>query len=374
MLKEFIRKVFYQVISIINCVMPKADKIFVYGDSILKGNSEAMVYFLSKRNVYNVICMTDYHRSYEGDKIKFIRCSNIRALLYMVTCKIVLDSSLHSIKVKPTKNQMIIQMWHGSPIKYLRPTKYTNEGEYYTHFFYAAEIFKQHLADAFKTSQKKMYLNGSPCNDYFYRNDARTTLAKTKKNIIWLPTYRQWSNLLNMTTVFPILDENNINGLNDLLVEYDMTIFIKHHGNQTEFLDFLVNKKYSNIQIIDDLKLMHCGTTLYEFLSNSDALITDYSSVSFDYLLLNRPIGYTVSDIEEYSEKVGFGFTNPLEYMPGAKINTMDELMLFLTNIHYGVDEYESERYRVNREVNFYQDGKCADRCMLLVDSLINVS
>ena len=54
-------------------------------------------------------------------------------------------------------------------------------------------------------------------------------------------------------------------------------------------------------------------------LGSSDALITDYSSVYFDYLLLDKPIGFTVDDMELYIKDRGFIFNNPEEYMPGKR-------------------------------------------------------
>ena len=59
---------------------------------------------------------------------------------------------------------------------------------------------------------------------------------------------------------------------------------------------------------------------LYELIGISDALISDYSSVAVDYLLLDRPLGYVLADYEIYREKRGFVFEDPLEYMPGEKI------------------------------------------------------
>ena len=62
---------------------------------------------------------------------------------------------------------------------------------------------------------------------------------------------------------------------------------------------------------------------MYVLLRNADALITDYSSAYFDYMLLNRPIAFTVEDIEEYRKKRGFVFDNPFEYMPVRRLIPM---------------------------------------------------
>lgn len=56
---------------------------------------------------------------------------------------------------------------------------------------------------------------------------------------------------------------------------------------------------------------------LYELIGISDGLLSDYSSVAVDYLLLDRPLGYVLADYNIYKEKRGFVFEDPLEYMPG---------------------------------------------------------
>ena len=58
----------------------------------------------------------------------------------------------------------------------------------------------------------------------------------------------------------------------------------------------------------------------YELIGISDGLLSDYSSVAVDYLLLDRPLGYVLADYNIYKEKRGFVFEDPLEYMPGEKI------------------------------------------------------
>ena len=56
--------------------------------------------------------------------------------------------------------------------------------------------------------------------------------------------------------------------------------------------------------------------TVYTLLRNADGLITDYSSVYFDYMLLDRPIAFAIDDIKEYGDKRGFIFETPEDYMP----------------------------------------------------------
>lgn len=373
MTNEFIRGFIYGIFSILNMVFPKKNQIFIYGERVLNGNSEAILYYLTHARQYKCLCMTDNHREYNNSLVSFIPCSKIGALKNMISSKVVLDSSMHSIKMHPTKRQAIIQMWHGSPLKYLAPPKKTVNAKYYTHIFYSSDLFKDSLQYVFRAKDEQMFLNGSPCNDYFFGRHQKIDIIQAKKNIIWLPTYRQWTGRLNLTRIFPILEYNNIDELNSFLNEKDITLFIKMHSLQSVPLPFMDRIGNNNrIQIIDDDFLLQHKTVLYEFLLEMDALITDYSSVSFDFMLLNKPIAYTIDDIEEYTDEVGFNFDNPFYYMPGEKITTFNQLKKFIEDISTNSDPYMEERKIICNEVHHYQDGKCHVRCINLIDKYMS--
>jgi CDP-glycerol glycerophosphotransferase (TagB/SpsB family) len=61
------------------------------------------------------------------------------------------------------------------------------------------------------------------------------------------------------------------------------------------------------------------------YLPLCDVLVTDYSSLAFDFMLLDRPIVYFVPDLDEYTRYRGFYF-DPLEMMPGALVRDAAEL------------------------------------------------
>ena len=113
-------------------------------------------------------------------------------------------------------------------------------------------------------------------------------------------------------------------------------------------------------------EFMKSGYDLYKVIACADAMITDYSSVYFDYLLLNRPIGFTVEDIGIYQRARGFIFENPFEYMPGQKINSREDFVNFCLNVAQKKDDYILERKKVNDLVNYYQDGENTKRLLSL--------
>ena len=97
---------------------------------------------------------------------------------------------------------------------------------------------------------------------------------------------------------------------------------------------------------------------LYSLLGRADALITDYSSVYFDYLLLDRPIGFAVGDMKDYEGERGFTVDNPYEYMPGEKFSDGEGMLEFVRSVFSGIDLYGAKRREMNDIFNKYQDGQ----------------
>ena len=104
-------------------------------------------------------------------------------------------------------------------------------------------------------------------------------------------------------------------------------------------------------------------------LAKSDALLTDYSSVYYDYLLCDKPIGAVWEDIERYRRNPGFAVD--IDYiMKGAKkIYNMEELLTFITDISSGNDILKSERKEIREKVVQYVDDQSSKR---VVDYICN--
>ena len=105
---------------------------------------------------------------------------------------------------------------------------------------------------------------------------------------------------------------------------------------------------------------------LYELIGISDGLLSDYSSVAVDYLLLDRPLGYVLADYNIYKEKRGFVFKDPLEYMPGEKIYNACDIRKFMKHLTDGTDSYRQERAKNLKQMH----NKTENYCKRLADYL----
>jgi CDP-glycerol glycerophosphotransferase (TagB/SpsB family) len=101
-------------------------------------------------------------------------------------------------------------------------------------------------------------------------------------------------------------------------------------------------------------------------------LITDYSSIYVDLLLLNKPIGFFISDFEKYKESRGFTFKKPLDYMPGEIIFNMKDLITFINKTFVlKIDNFTEKRIDINSKLNeVYKDAseKIYRKVILKVD------
>lgn len=138
----------------------------------------------------------------------------------------------------------------------------------------------------------------------------------------------------------------------------EILLVIKPHPLQD--LSYVEMSRLDNIRFITDADLAKAGVQLYELLENCGALLTDYSSIYYDYLLLDRPIGFTIGDIEDY--KRGFVIPDPLSEMTGPKIRALSDLTAFFDGVLEGEDDYREARAQLKDRVFTYQDDKNCER------------
>lgn len=192
---------------------------------------------------------------------------------------------------------------------------------------------------------------------------------RAEKVIIALETFKQSKNSIDSSETKVSFGLNMIRSMEELreldayLGRSHAMLIIKPHPLQ--LLDYVKQTRLENIRFITDEELGARDIQLYELLENVDALITDYSSVFYDYLLLDRPIGFTLGDMEEYQR--GFITDHPLEEMPGEKIRSMDELKAFVDDVRMGKDDYAGDRAAMISRVFDYPDDKNCERLYLFL-------
>ncbi len=122
----------------------------------------------------------------------------------------------------------------------------------------------------------------------------------------------------------------------------------------TEIDAYLIVKPHPRDQIDVDraecsrIISMPSALDVYPLLPSIDALITDYSSLYFDYLLLDRPVVFYPFDRERYRETRGFNLDYD-EATPGPVATEFDELLVSIESV-LETDEFAAERDAVREE------------------------
>jgi Putative glycosyl/glycerophosphate transferases involved in teichoic acid biosynthesis TagF/TagB/EpsJ/RodC len=306
----------------------------------------------------NLKFMYDYISDDEYEKIVILKpdrrakrtlSESIKVFLGLSTAKYIFLEDLVQITSYFVfrKNQELIQLWHGpgafKSFGFSRLKK--NGGDLdsihrgyrkYTKAIVSGEGVRQNYAEAFDISIDKVYATGFLRTDVFfdkkYIENRKKELYKeypyfkNKKVILFAPTYRgaPYKSVVNGGANYDIdkLDFDNI--YNELKDEY-IFIFKWHPALYNNIkngeIDMSSYSKYkdfyydlSEFRDINDLLLV------------TDVLITDYSSVIFDYVLLDKPIVYFTYDLDEYAN--GRGMYYPFkDYVFGAVAETSSEMV-----------------------------------------------
>lgn len=374
------------ILGLINRFIPKKKK------SILLFDSKEV--YLNNYAMYRYMIENDLNKKYKiyysmpglkkrlgspPENVTFFRGFFMTTIVYLTSSICFLDTG--NLRIKPSRKQEVLNLWHGTPLKKIGLSSNSNGSRLhkntlnvFSHVLVSSSNFIEIFKDAFDLKKEQIIIAGQPRLDSLYKSSANlkklgVDISKFKKVIMWMTTYRiSYDNRLNHTsdkswskTNLPIITSmKEVKKLNDYLYNNRVFMIIKiHQGSKFTKKEL---QSLSNILVIQDEDFISKKLQLYEILAQCDALITDYSSVYFDYLLLNRQIGFIIDDIEDYNKKNGFVFENPLDYMPGNKIKNLDQIFNFIQDVLTENDNYREQRKILNIFVNEYQDNLNCER------------
>nr|BCB22622.1 CDP-glycerol:poly(glycerophosphate) glycerophosphotransferase [Erysipelothrix rhusiopathiae] len=378
-IKRIIKDLIYYGLSLLNFLIPKnKNRIFLYDRKYKKDNVHALAEYLSNSS-YN------YDVIYYTQDIPLVKLNNIRyinkfhsALWNQMRSSLVVYSYRGDgfIPFKSFWNQKIVDTMHGSPLKAigysLTDEKINSQifpfSRSFDYILCLSDYFKDVVKKRFGASEEQCLVLGYPRNDMIFEEESFVAHididSKFEKVILWMPTWRNPiignSGISEDKYSFPILNLENIQQVNKLLESKKILLVIKPHPFQASLKLFEENQ--SNIKTIDNDFLDKHNINLYKTLNSFDGLITDYSSIYFDYLLTNKRIGFTIDDFELYSEYQGFSVDDPLSLMPGDKITDLNGLINFFDDVLEDADGFSHEREEVNRKVNKYTDNNSSKR------------
>jgi CDP-glycerol glycerophosphotransferase len=268
-------------------------------------------------------------------------------------------------------NAKIIQLWHGLPLKEIgspdsignaqtsAPAKLWKKLR--ALYWFSVEplnydvnklvvtppFFEEIFASAFRLRKDRVVVAGYPRNDallgkfnYLPKSSIRRELdglrAQGKKLLFYLPTFRD--------TGTTTLNSVEIKRFEAFLEARNCVLVAKLHDRDRNLRSILQNRK--NILLLPQF------SDVYEIFALGDLLITDYSSVFFDFLLVDKPIVFFAYDLQKYQtadRALYFDYSN---FVPGPIAVTFEKLLGFVQMFLDGeTDEFREKRQQLKTAV-----------------------
>lgn len=286
----------------------------------------------------------------------------LRTAYYMANAKCMICCNRFLLPWR--KEQQSFFLTHGTPIKNIRG--YYTLPDSITHCLAASPDLAEHTAFQHSFDPKKMFALGYPRNDILTQPSAdvkKMLQTRCSKVIVWYPTFRQHHNGLTAGSgkALPVIhDTQAAIALNQWANQMDVLLVLKPHFAQN--VGQIKDLNLSNIRFIDDSFFTQNAISSYAFVAGCDALITDYSSIYFDYTLCDKPIGLVWEDLEEYRKNPGFALDIDEYGKGGVKIYNLEDFKGFLQQVAEDNDVCLEARRKLRDQVNYAPDGHNTQR------------
>lgn len=259
------------------------------------------------------------------DRLKFVAV--------VTRAKFIIDCNVYIHKHRT--DQIRIHLKHGLPIKSVSK---------YTHDIGDVDILSVPSKQWIETCAKEHGVSIDVVKPLgFPRNDVLVPAEHQNISIIWMPTYRFRKAQVDSNQKFndslkfglPCINTyGDLERLNSFLKKENVVLYVRFHPVQ-DVRDIRF-EQLTNIILCDDNYLKLNNMKLYEFLCKTDALISDYSSIYYDYQMLNKPIALSIIDFNTYSKQNGLLADTAekfKEMYPAVFIEKYDDLERFILSV-----------------------------------------
>jgi len=276
------------------------------------------------------------------------------------------------------KEQVYLQTWHGTPLKRLgRDIVLEDENAtFYRSKMSAEEMYKTYDVDvakynymispnpfcskvfpsAFGINKERLIETGYPRCDVLVNTKAEDIskikqkygIPQDKKVVLYAPTWRDNSFVAKGYT-FKL--QVNFAKWKEILGEEYVVIFKPHYLIINDF-DMEAYKGF--------VYEIEASADIAQLYLISDILVTDYSSVFFDYAILNRPMYFYMFDLEEYASELRGFYFDIYKDLPGEVIRDENILLARIANNEYDYKKLE----QFNQDFNIWHDGTCSKKVL----------
>lgn len=296
------------------------------------------------------------HRCYNGIKKYLIKFKN---LLYRFKCKYWIFEPVTQIGIYATKKQKQICLNYAISCKsdYVFPNedsailrKYSRKNNVLitTSSFFDSVC---HSA-AYGVPMECFKAYGLTRNDFLDKNYKEVVVNNWLKSIkkdpdtkvfLYAPTWRDYEKIEDVKARSIWGAGYNNDKIEAFLKENNILVIAKLHPwqNRSAIMDY----SHNVIPYKADFSF-----SFYDLMIASDAMITDYSSIGLDYLLLNKPLIYNLYDMKEYREKRGFSYEPYEDLCGGAIVKNTEELLDAIASVLRG-NNYSKKQMQIKNRV-----------------------
>jgi CDP-glycerol glycerophosphotransferase (TagB/SpsB family) len=307
------------------------------------------------------------------DTTRVVRARSARGVWAYVRARAVVHT--HGVYEAPrrSRRKVFVNVWHGMPVKRLdiRPLIAARQTDVFTA---TSEVHGEHVMQSWGLARSQIAVTGLPRNDRMLRASSSPRprmlegVTHGKPLVLWMPTYRQSvagdirldGHEFGNDFEFPGADSQTISAL---ARRCDAHVIAKLHPMSP------VGRlgEYDGLSVWDEFSLRAHGLTLYELLGHADVLVTDHSSVWVDFLLLDRPIVFSIADLTEYSRTRGHYFQPLAQHLPGPLVTDIPGLEACLRESLAGSPEWSRRRRELRSVHHAHVDALSAARVASLV-------
>jgi CDP-glycerol glycerophosphotransferase (TagB/SpsB family) len=324
-------------------VIPPRKHAVVFGWPDNEGNSVEVVRGLSRRyrgQVYWLLQDPTYpgpafaQKDLQSPRVVRVQKGSLKALQLSLTAEFTVFTHGLYTAVTPPKNRLVVNVWHGDGPKKLYQTNLVRS----TVLVSGSTLWSHYKAEVFSTDADSLAVVGNPRSDQFWEAIPasaieRLGLAEGRPRVLWLPTYREamgprarrWSDGDQLSESEKV--DQLTHAMADAADELQIDLVVKPHPLDVD------NYQGTGLRVIRNEDLDAAEVSLYQLIGHTDGLISDISSVWVDYLMLNRPIGFLMPDLDELIQRRGLNVDNLEELLPGPRLDSVDSAVEFLRGI-----------------------------------------
>lgn len=211
------------------------------------------------------------------------------------------------------------------------------------------------MASAFRLDESRVHVTGLPRNDVLLRKRL-VAQPGTRPRIVYMPTHRKTGAGDVTSWLLDAMPE-----IEAWLEVHDAELLVRlHYYHASEAGSGSPRVRWMTDPALD----------VYELLTECDVLITDYSSIMFDFLLTDRPVVLGAFDLEEYVQDERGMYFPYADIAPGPIGSTWAEVLDHCEDAIRSPELWAERRARVRDELHQHQDGRATARVLELVREL----